>query len=156
MVSEHRSNERIVVGVDGSAGSHAALRWAVRQARLTDATVVALHAIGYPETHQWAARPTNYGTVPTPVHVDDAEIQETVEQSVTEQINQLGGPPVSVLVRAVEGHPTDVLLEAAADAGLLVVGRTGHNGLAGLVLGSVSRHCVEHAPCPVVAVPPEH
>jgi nucleotide-binding universal stress UspA family protein len=47
----------------------------------------------------------------------------------------------------------EALLHAAAGAGLLVVGSRGHGTFAGIMLGSVSQHCVQHAPCPVVVVP---
>ena len=56
--------------------------------------------------------------------------------------------------RVVEGHPAQVLIDAADGATLLVVGRRGHGGVVGLLLGSVARACTEHAPCPVVVVPP--
>jgi nucleotide-binding universal stress UspA family protein len=51
------------------------------------------------------------------------------------------------------GHPAKVLLDAANGAELLVVGSRGHGTFAGILLGSVSQHCVQHAPCPVVVVP---
>jgi len=51
-----------------------------------------------------------------------------------------------------EGHPAPVLLEEAAHAELLVVGSRGHGAFMGMVLGSVSEHCVSHATCPVVVV----
>jgi nucleotide-binding universal stress UspA family protein len=53
----------------------------------------------------------------------------------------------------VEGHPAQVPLRAAGGAQLLVVGSRGHGTFAGIMLGSVSQHCVQHAPCPVVVVP---
>jgi nucleotide-binding universal stress UspA family protein len=53
-----------------------------------------------------------------------------------------------------EGHPTAVLLDAAQGADLLVLGRRGHGGAVSALLGSVSHHCIQHAECPVVVVPP--
>lgn len=153
-MTEGATNGRIVVGVDGSPASQAALRWAVGQATKTGGTVVAVHAIRGSETHEWAAAPTNYGTIPTPVRFDDAEIRTEVEESVDAVLHEAGldRSAAPVEVRAVEGKPVEVLLAAASDADLLVVGRTGHGGFTGLLLGSVSRHCVEHADCTVVVV----
>jgi nucleotide-binding universal stress UspA family protein len=53
-----------------------------------------------------------------------------------------------------EGSPARTLLDEARGADLLVVGSRGRGGFAGLLLGSVSQHCVHHAPCPVVVVRP--
>jgi nucleotide-binding universal stress UspA family protein len=62
---------------------------------------------------------------------------------------------VPVVPRVVQGHPAQVLLEAARGARLLVVGSRGYGTLAGVLLGSVSQHCVQHAPCAVLVVPAE-
>lgn len=62
--------------------------------------------------------------------------------------------PVPVLTRVLHGHPAQVLLDAAGGTQLLVVGSRGHGAFAGMLLGSVSQHCVQHASCPVVVVPP--
>jgi hypothetical protein len=66
----------------------------------------------------------------------------------------LGRAPVQILTRVLHGHPAHVLLDAASGAQLLVVGSRGHGAFAGMLLGSVSQHCVQHASCPVVVVPP--
>jgi len=50
----------------------------------------------------------------------------------------------------VHGHPDQVLLEAAADADLLVVGSRGHGSVADALLGSVGQYCIHHAHCPVL------
>jgi nucleotide-binding universal stress UspA family protein len=52
----------------------------------------------------------------------------------------------------IAGHPAQVLIDAAREAQLLVVGSRGHGGVAGALLGSVGQHCVQHATCPVVVV----
>ncbi len=54
--------------------------------------------------------------------------------------------------RVVEGNPAQVLLDAADGADLLVLGSRGHAGFTEALLGSVSQHCVHHAPCPVVVI----
>jgi len=61
--------------------------------------------------------------------------------------------PVAVLPRVIAGHPAEVLLQAADGAQLLVVGSRGHGTFAGILLGSVSQHCVQHPPCPVAVIP---
>jgi nucleotide-binding universal stress UspA family protein len=60
---------------------------------------------------------------------------------------------VTVTPRVIEGHPAQVLAKAAADTQLLVVGSRGRGTFAGILLGSVSQHCVQHAPCPVAVIP---
>jgi len=76
--------------------------------------------------------------------------QRAVRRVVTEALGEHPGVPLEA--RAVEGAAARVLLDEAKDADLLVVGSRGHGGFAGLLLGSVSLHCVTHAPCPVVVV----
>jgi nucleotide-binding universal stress UspA family protein len=145
---ENKSFEapRIVAGVDGSPPSQAALRWAVRQARLTGATVDAVTAWRIP------AAMTGYGWAPVPLtDCSDMEplAQRVVDQAVADAISP-GDPPVSG--RIVQGFPGQVLVDASDGAALLVVGSRGHGGLSGALLGSVSQHCVHHAHCPVVVI----
>ena len=73
---------------------------------------------------------------------------ETVMQTQAAELADL-----DVELSAVHGAPAEVLLQAAQGATELVVGSRGHGDVAGLLLGSVSRHCSHHAPCPVVIVP---
>lgn len=150
-----RAPRRIVVGVDGSAGSRAAFRWAVGQAALTGAEVLAVHAIGPQDSYDWTILATNYGPAPLPVKFDRAEVRTFTEQSLTELVREVAGdePAAPVTTRVVEGHATGELLAASEGADLLVVGRRGHGGFAGMRLGSVSRHCTEHASCGVVVIP---
>jgi nucleotide-binding universal stress UspA family protein len=61
--------------------------------------------------------------------------------------------PVAIRATVVRGHPAQVLLETATGAYILVVGSRGHGTFAGMLLGSVSQHCVQHAGCPVLVVP---
>jgi len=145
-------NERfIVVGVDGSEPSLKALRWAAQQARLTGATLRVLTT--------WEVA-TGTGWVPTfPVDYDpQAVARQAIDEAVTET---LGADPDVAVERIVkEGHAAPILLAAAKDADLLVVGSHGHGAFAGMLIGSVSEHLVRHAPCAIVVVhcdkPPRH
>lgn len=136
--------QRIVVGVDGSASSKSALRWAARQAELTGAAVDAVISWNFPANHTWAMGFTNAHEVFT----DDAE--KTLSDSVAEALGP--EPAVEVRTHVRQGQAAGVLLDAAKDATMLVVGSRGRGGFAGLLLGSVSTACVHHATCPVVVV----
>jgi len=133
----------IVVGVDGSEPSLNALRWAGEQARMTGATLRVLTT--------WEVA-TGTGWVPTfPVDYDpQAVARQALDEAVTET---LGADPDVAVERIVkEGHAAPVLLAAAKDADLLVVGSHGHGAFAGMLIGSVSEHLVRHAPCAIVIV----
>jgi nucleotide-binding universal stress UspA family protein len=138
---------RIVVGVDGSASSLAALRWAVHQAELTGGTVDAVVAWQMPATM------TGFGFAPVAV-ADGSEVEQTAQRILDQLVSKVarpeGGPAVRRL--AVQGFPAPVLLGASVGADLLVLGSRGHGGFSGALLGSVSQHCVRHARCPVVII----
>jgi nucleotide-binding universal stress UspA family protein len=138
---------RIVAGVDGSPPSLAALRWAVRQAGLTGATVDAMIAWRYP------VLPVAVGPAPAAV-IDPAEFEKDADRTVTDAIRAVigAGSDVQVSAHVKEGNPAQVLLDAAAEADLLVVGSRGHGGFAEALLGSVGQQCVHYAPCPVVII----
>jgi nucleotide-binding universal stress UspA family protein len=138
---------RIVVGVDGSASSLAALRWAVHQAELTGGTVDAVVAWQMPATM------TGFGFAPVAV-ADGSEMEQTAQRVLDEMVSSVAGPEGGPAVRrlAVQGFPAPVLLGASAGADLLVLGSRGHGGFSGALLGSVGQHCVRHARCPVVII----
>jgi nucleotide-binding universal stress UspA family protein len=138
---------RIVAGVDGSPSSLSALRWAIRQASLTGATVDAVIAWHYPDL----AASSGYGIA---LEGDDPGFQEVAEKIITEAISSTLSPDSDVRVhpQVTGGVAAQVLLDASAGADLLVVGSRGHGGFAEALLGSVSQHCVHHARCPVVII----
>jgi nucleotide-binding universal stress UspA family protein len=140
---------RIVVGVDGSPGSKIALAWAMNQAKLTAATVEAVIVWQDPAVYGSA-----YGWTSVAFEGDSyaMNMAKVLDDTIAEAAGE-AGTPVTVLPRVVQGHAVEALLEAAAGAQLLVVGSRGHGTFAGIMLGSVSQHCVQHAPCPVVVVP---
>jgi nucleotide-binding universal stress UspA family protein len=137
----NQRNYRVVVGVDGSASSHMALRWALWQGRLTGGTVTAVMAWDYPALSEWEIHnPADFARAKTEV------LAKAVRDVITEDT------PLVVHKRVVQGHPAKALLDAAQEADLLVVGKRGHGGFSGALLGSVSQYCVLHAPCPVLVV----
>ncbi len=144
MTAEGSAGKLVVVGVDGSNESVAALRWAGEYAAATRATLRAVLAWHYPAAVGGA-----------PVGVAPQVVSEEVRQNMATALSQTvttadPGVPVDQLVTY--GHPVQVLVEASKEADLLVVGRRGHAAIAGMQLGSVSIHCVTHAHCPVVVV----
>jgi nucleotide-binding universal stress UspA family protein len=138
--------ERIIVGVDGSAPSVEALRWAVAEATAHAADLVAMVAWEFPFVPSGPGAGFYVGPTAD-------ELGDEAERHLAEAVAQVDLGPVRV-TRIIEyGSPARVLLDAAADADLLVVGDRGHGGFAGLLLGSVSQQCATHAVCPTVVVP---
>jgi nucleotide-binding universal stress UspA family protein len=138
---------RIVVGIDASEDSIRALRWALEEAMLREATVELVHAYPIPEL---TAMPMIV-TLPS-----DDELQKAAEQVLTDSIASVGGAgEVPITKTARPGSPAAVLCDVARGAALMVVGARGLGGFRGLLLGSVSHQVVAHSPCPVVTVVPE-
>ncbi len=138
---------RIVVGVDGSPSSKAALAWAVRQAELTGASVEAVIAWHYPAMVGGAP----FAPIGPLYTADFAEFATMVlTGAVCETVAPDGPVKVSTTVR--EGNAAQVLLDASDGADLLVVGSRGHGGFTEALLGSVSQACVHHARCPVAII----
>jgi nucleotide-binding universal stress UspA family protein len=131
--------QHIVVGVDGSEPSRAALRWAIDYAALVGAPVEAVMAWSYPVNYGVAGLPTDWSP-----EADALAVLDQTVASVTDAV---------ITKRVIEGNASQVLLDETKDAQLLVVGSRGHGGFAGLLLGSVSANCAEHARCPVLVVP---
>jgi nucleotide-binding universal stress UspA family protein len=136
------ATHRIVVGIDGSPSSIAALDWALRQAELTGATLEVLM------TWEW---PASYGWSPVPNDYDPAHDAETFLEDTLKTV-RASHPGLSIQSSVQEGHPAPALVEASRDADLLVVGSRGHGEFAGMLLGSVSEHCVTNAQCPVLVL----
>jgi nucleotide-binding universal stress UspA family protein len=141
--------ETIIVGVDGSPGSRAALTWAFAEATLRKARVVALSVWQFPYL---ALGPSPIGGAVIPTE----ELQASSEASLAAILAEVEVPDgVEVVPVAKEGAASNTLLETAAAEGasLLVLGARGHGGFAGLLLGSVATQCVNHATVPTVVVP---
>jgi nucleotide-binding universal stress UspA family protein len=137
---------RVVVGVDGSEASAAALAWAVGAATARNSVLEVVHA--------WEL-PVIYGPVvasyPFDIEAIESEACQLVDKMVADAT--AAASDLSVERRVVEGGPASTLLEAAEDAELVVVGRRGLGGFGRLLLGSVSDHVARHAASTVVVVP---
>ena len=131
---------RIVVGVDGSDASLDAIRWALRQARLTGSALETVTSWSFPsQIAELAAEDIDW----------NGRARSLLDDALTE-VDAEGDVPITRTTN--QGHPAQVLIDASKDADLLVVGSRGHGGFAGMMLGSVSVHVSAHAECPVVVV----
>jgi nucleotide-binding universal stress UspA family protein len=79
-------------------------------------------------------------------------LSASAEQILQNAVEDAGASAESVMTRTVLGHPVQALVDASGDADLLVVGRRGHGGFAGMLLGSVSGQVSAYAQCPTVIV----
>jgi nucleotide-binding universal stress UspA family protein len=132
----------ILVGVDGSDFSKAALTWAAAQARLTGSPLQVVISWTFP---------ANLGYIGGLPDIDfGGDAKSTLEETVHEVLGDHAG--LEVHGEVVEGHAALVLTELSEHASLVVVGTRGHGGFVGLVIGSVSEYVVAHAHCPVVVV----
>lgn len=139
----------IIVGVDGSESSKAALHWAYEEAAHHGASLTILMSWQPPSTLPMTPP---YGNLPTEDYESQPRTQalNLLEAFVAELEPRT--PAVEVRSSLEEGNPAKVLIEQSKEADLLVVGHRGHGGFAGMLLGSVSQHIVAHAECPVTIV----
>lgn len=147
MATEGGSAPQVVVGVDGSAESIGALKWAAGYAAATGAAVTAVLSWHYPA----AAGIAPVGVAPKAVSDEvRAHMEETLDKALSEAFGT--GALDNVQTKLAYGHPAQVLVEESRQADLLVVGHRGHGAFTGMLIGSVSIHCVTHAACSVVVV----
>jgi nucleotide-binding universal stress UspA family protein len=139
----------ITVGVDGSDNAHHALIWAMKEAALREVplTVLTVHEA---LASYWSRQPVTFAGDEERVN----QAREAAEQAVAEVAKELGQDmQPQVTVTAINGFSAKALIDASADADLLVVGTRGGGGFPHLSLGAVSSQVVHHAECPVVVVP---
>jgi nucleotide-binding universal stress UspA family protein len=138
--------QHVLVGVDGSAEGARALAFAIDEARYRRAPLNIIYA--------FPALVSLFGST---AHEYYPEVQKEAEGTLTRILAE--APPMDdleVTAGAHGGNPAEILIEASRDATLLVVGSRGLGGFKGLVLGSVSSQCVQHAHCPVLVAREEH
>jgi nucleotide-binding universal stress UspA family protein len=131
---------KVVVGVDGSAHSDAAIRWALADAEKHQGQLTAVFA--------WQVPFNSF-----PGLYDREALEKASKEFLVERVSAAAPKPAVPLTPLVaEGDPAEALITAAKDADLLVLGTRGRSRLAGLLLGSVSQRCAAAASCPVVLV----
>jgi nucleotide-binding universal stress UspA family protein len=131
--------QKIVVGIDGSASSTDAFRWAMQQAQLTGLVIEAVMVWQYPA-----------GVVLAGPQDFEAESRGALDDAIEAAL--LGAPAVQVIRVVEEGEPATKLVNRSKDAALLVIGSRGRGAFVGMLIGSVSQYCVTHAHCPVVVL----
>jgi nucleotide-binding universal stress UspA family protein len=153
----------IVVGVDGSPGSDAALRWALAEAKLRGVTLRAVTVYEPPQLPLAGPLAGAPGALAPPAGTEeDVErmrlaLATTAQRVLDDALARMGDEAragVTIESAAVEGSAAETLIDAGRGAELLVLGSRGRGGFVGLLLGSVSQQSAQHPPCPVVILPP--
>ena len=142
----------ILIGLDKSTASERALDQALIEAETSGRP---LHAINAWRIAAWAGGTPGmgYGYFPPPVDTAGAA-KDLVHELLTQGLRRRASSvPVTATAEALEGEPGRVLVQAASDAGLVVVGSRGHGYVTGALLGSATAYVLHHAPCPVMVVP---
>jgi nucleotide-binding universal stress UspA family protein len=141
MNAERETKPRIIVGVDGSQPSIDALRSAARLAAALERPLEAISVWVYPPVFE-ANPPVQW------------ELKEDAQRTVDSAGAAVFGAETPAWFTATtrRGSPARVLIEESAGAEMLVLGSRGHGGFVGMLLGSVSTACVQHAQCPVMIV----
>ncbi len=145
-----RQDPPIVVGIDGSKASMAAFAFAYEEALLRGIELRVVYAWQVPNRWAEAYNPE--------WPADRAWFRAEADKAANEHVEQFLATkprPEWLEVFAVEQHPAAALMAKTEGAKMLVVGSRGRGGFTGLLLGSVSSACVQHASCPVVVVRPE-
>ncbi len=138
----------IVVGLDGSPGSEAAVAFAMAASLHHGMAVHAVHTMDERVLATASTGTSGTATATVPASTRLLEVSPALKQARTEY-------PAVVVTEIIEaGHPNEVIVAAGAGAALTVVGSRGHGGFKGLMLGSVSRAVIEHVESPVAVVRP--
>lgn len=141
--------KHLLVGIDGSQESEAAMAWALEEAARRDLEVELVYALAVPVVSD------AYGMVMTRPDIDELTdySQKLLDAALTSA--RATAPDVTVSARLASGPPAAVLIEASKHAEGLVVGTRGLGAISGKLLGSVSVRLAGRSVCPVFIVPPE-
>lgn len=136
----------IVVGVDGSPESRAALVWACQEAHLRGSAVTAVAV--------WNAFPVTTDPMTGLSAWEFPDPEKTTRDTLRTMVKEVGDdfPGVTIHRLVLSGHPAEQLIRLSASASMVVVGAVGHGGFVGMLIGSTSRHVLAHSTCTVVVV----
>jgi nucleotide-binding universal stress UspA family protein len=138
----------VLVGVDGSALSDAAVRWAIREAAMRDAPITLMHVV-QPVVASWPVGPVQANIT----EWQAANAQDVVERAgKTVSASVREATPLGVRTEIVHANILPALIDASKEATMVVVGAHGMGAVGRLLLGSVSNGLVQHAQCPVAVV----
>lgn len=140
----------ILVGVDGSAESDAAVRWATREAILRDELITLLHVVA-PVVASWPMSPMQANI--TGWQKENA--RDVIEQARKTLFAEVGEAPPEVHAEVLYSHVVPTLIDASEQARMVVAGSRGMGAVGRLLMGSVSAGLVHHAHCPVAVIRPE-
>jgi nucleotide-binding universal stress UspA family protein len=145
---QDRTGKPVVVGVDASPASEAAIGFAFEEASRLGVPLVAQHT--------WTDLSLYVKFSIAPYGVNWGQVQADQEHLLTERLAgwQEKYPQVPVQLTVTAGRAAHNLLEAARAAQLVVVGSRGRGGVAGMLLGSTSQALLHHSPCAVAVVRP--
>lgn len=144
---------KIVVGIEGSGGAKAALKWAIQEAKFRHATIVVATAF----SPSWVPVSPDFTYIPVDNFNVEDEVGRMQEHIAHEVLEEVGAAKADIKYVRKKGSPADTLIAIAEaeDADMLVVGSRGRGGVRGLLLGSVSHQIAHHGSCPVVIVRPD-
>ncbi len=137
-----REFNKIIVGVDGSASSNAALEWAAQEAEIRGSALELIHAWNYPNL--------GYGGYVAVLEDFEKDASALLEEVVT--ATKESHPNLKLVSSLLQGPTAQTIMERAKEADMVVVGSRGRGGFSGLLLGSVGQQLVHHCPVPVVII----
>ncbi|MDA8270087.1 MAG: universal stress protein [Actinomycetota bacterium] len=133
---------KIIVGVDGSPSSNAALEWAAQEAEIRGSTLELIHAWNYPNLGYGG-----YVAVLEDFEKDASALLDEVVAFVRKNY-----PKLQLVSSLIQGPTAQTIMDRAKEADMVVVGSRGRGGFSGLLLGSVGQQLVHHCPAPVVII----
>jgi nucleotide-binding universal stress UspA family protein len=137
--------KRIVVGIDGSEPSQLALRWAAEEAKLRGTPLHIVHSWEFPPMPQ---------SIEALERAASRDLAESSHEVLAQAAASVAGAGLEITTELSNELPARALIGESKEAEMLVVGSRGRGGFKGLLLGSVSQQCANHAACPIVIVRP--